>query len=396
MPKLDALREGIDLYGATAFSIFSIFAPNENTLSRVIVELFDPSGSHGQGLLFLSAMLNSIDVPRVNQREAVRANREVLTRARRRIDIVIETPRYVIGIENKPWAIQQTKQLKDYLDELSADLRGRKPVLIFLSDQEAQSAESDVVKIPYFSSDGRASLYSILQSVVDDIRAARPREFVRDFIGYIDSYFGDGHPMEATDAPYLNAVTAEFDDPTKRKAIAAFLLAQDPLHRRIVNEIGAYFLAEVRTKLSSDFVTSTATSMADCLYNQYEPWGVRRASWPVNCIVAIESQKFFFDQIKFGAKAPDAKRLREDVQDYASPARATLENMTQDIPGGRKTPHWPWEQKVWEPYWGQEFAARLVIQSPTGLVIDHPEVQELCRKFVETSLAVEKRLTGGA
>ncbi|MFC3326073.1 hypothetical protein [Mesorhizobium cantuariense] len=47
IPRLDALRAGINFYGATGFSVFSIFAPNENALSRVIVELFDPAGSHG-------------------------------------------------------------------------------------------------------------------------------------------------------------------------------------------------------------------------------------------------------------------------------------------------------------------------------------------------------------
>ncbi|KQT51207.1 hypothetical protein ASG47_18710 [Devosia sp. Leaf420] len=135
VPTLDANRAGIDLYGAPAFSAFSVFSPNENTLSRIVVELFDPAGSHGQGALFLNAMLRAIGIPGVNPREAIRVRREVLTRARRRIDIVIEMPRYVIGIENKPWAVQQPNQLGDYLSELSADLRGRTPVLVFLSDQ---------------------------------------------------------------------------------------------------------------------------------------------------------------------------------------------------------------------------------------------------------------------
>ncbi len=63
LPGLSAVREGIDLYGATLFSPFSIFNPDENTLSRVIAELFDPAGSHGQGLLFLNGLLSAIGIP---------------------------------------------------------------------------------------------------------------------------------------------------------------------------------------------------------------------------------------------------------------------------------------------------------------------------------------------
>lgn len=85
IPSLDALRAGIDLYGATSFSTFSIFSPNENTLSRVIVELFDPRGSHGQGLLFLNALLEAIGQSAC-QREGVGSRPARSTHPRRTTD----------------------------------------------------------------------------------------------------------------------------------------------------------------------------------------------------------------------------------------------------------------------------------------------------------------------
>jgi hypothetical protein len=392
IPRLDALRAGIELYGATGFSPFEIFAPSENTLSRVIVELFDPRGSHGQGALFLNALLVAVGLPRVSAREAVRVEREVLTRERRRIDVVIETSRYVIGIENKPWAIQQPDQLRDYLLELSADLQGRAPVLIFLSDQEARSAELDVVKVPYFAWDNAPSLHSILQGTVDGIKAGKPREFVLDFVSYIDRTFGSGHHMDATDTPYTDAVNAEFDEARNRKALAAILLSQSNLHRRIINEVGTYLLSEVRGAVAKDFVAGDPTT-ADCLKNQYVPWGLRRPSWPANCEIALESQKVSFDQVKFGVKAPDTRRIGEDAQGYASPGRPRLEDLAKHLPGGRKTAYWPWEQVCWESNWGPEFAGRLVLQSPTGAVADHPDVRDLARRFVELARTVDALLS---
>ncbi|MBB6262256.1 hypothetical protein FHS77_002828 [Paenochrobactrum gallinarii] len=391
IPQLDAMRAGIELYGATDFSIFSLFSPNENALSRIVVELFDPAGSHGQGLLFLNAMLSAIDVPRVNQREAIRAQREVLTRAKRRIDIVIQTPRYVIGIENKPWASQQPNQLKDYIDELSADLRGRIPILIFLSDKEEKSAKGEVINVPFYSRTSNISLHAVLSSVVKDIKANKPKEFVEEFIFYIDDNFGEGQMSVETDAPYIDAVSAEFDVKENRKALAAFLLSQETLHLRIINEIGDYILSQIKVQLSDDFIPISDAKLSDCLYQQYRQWGIRHTSWPLNCEVALESQKYFFNEIKFGVKAPDEKRLRGQEKKFASLARIKLEGNIP-ISGGRKTIYWPWEELVWDPYWGAEFAARLILQSPTGLVDDHPEVQELAQKFVDILSSVHELL----
>ena len=392
IPALDANRAGIALYGATDFSAFEIFSPNENTLSRVIAELFDPTGSHGQGLLFLNGMLKAINVPPVNRREAVRSRREVRTREGRRIDIVIETPRYVIGIENKPWAAQQHKQLQDYIDELSSDLRGRVPVLVFLSDQLEESGHGQVVRVPYYSWDETPSLHGVLNAVFHDIKAVGPKSFVSDFIGYINNHFGDPHMTVPSDTPYIHAVEAEFAEPHNRKALAAFLMSASTLHWVILGEVADYILSTVKREVASDFEVSTDWSVGDCLAARYVPWGVRRPSWPANCQVAIESQKPGFDEIKFGLKAPDIRKIGSDAPIHGSSARPLLEKLPGEVAGGKKTPYWAWEQPLWDPYWGAELAARLVIHSPTGMVSDHPEVQELGRKFVELAQAADRLL----
>lgn len=262
--------------------------------------------------------------------------------------------------------------------------------MVFLSDQEEKSAEGKSVRVPYFAGSDEVSLHSILRKVVGDIKADRPHAFVREFITYIGTVFGDEHPMEDADKPYIDAVSAEFDDPRNRKALATFLLAQSTLHWQILDEVGLYLLEQVRTHVAGDFVVTQAQwKLPDFLVEQYEPWGIRRPHWPKNCQVALESQRASFENVKFGVKAPDGRRLSGDQTQYASSARPKLDDLAKQISGGRKTLHWPWEQEPWETYWGQEFAARLIIQSPTGLVSDHPDVQELGRRFVEMAKAVD-------
>jgi hypothetical protein len=395
LPQLSAVREGIDLYGATQFSAFSIFNPDENRLSRVIAELFDPAGSHGQGLLFLNGLLSAIGIPRLNRLDAVKVRREALTRAKRRIDIVIETKRYVIGIENKPWAAQQKNQLGDYLAELQADLRGRKPVLVFLSDQIAQSANESTICVPYIDADrDRPSLHKIFDGLSGDIKANAPKSFVVDFLRYIEIRFGGKYVENAADKPFLDAVSAEFDDPQRRKAIACILLSQEALHCRILDEIGDYLHNEVQTKVGNDFEVSCPTHgyeprVSECLWAKWVPFGLRRPAWPANCHVALESHKGVVREIFFGVRCPDVRNLSGQDKNSASPVRKTLDKLISGVPGGQKSRDWPW----WKPLnvdWRQEYCARLVLESPTGAVKDHPEIQDLAQQFVELAREVDR------
>ncbi|EJC75765.1 hypothetical protein Rleg10DRAFT_5594 [Rhizobium leguminosarum bv. trifolii WSM2012] len=398
LPGLAAMRGGIDLYGATTFSPFSIFNPDENTLSRVIAELFNPAGSHGQGLLFLNGLLSAIGIPRLNRLDTVKVRREVMTRAKRRIDVVIETSRYVIGIENKPWAVQQRNQLGDYLDELKADLHGRKPVLIFLSDQQAQTAGKEAIRIPYYySEDKAATLHSVLKNLTGEIKASTPKAFVEDFLRYIEIEFGGEYVDKTADKPFIDAVNAEFDDLKRRKAIASVLLSQEALHIRILDEIGDHLLSEVRAKVNPDFEAScpfedVKPKISECLWQKWTPYGLRRPAWPSNCHVAIEAGTGWMKEIIFGVRCPDFNKLYEKDRALASPGRKSLDNMVSSIPGGRKTNYWPWYKSCAERYWGQEFCARLVLESPTGAVKDHPEIQDLARQFVEMAAEVDRLL----
>lgn len=135
--KTDALKTAQALYSrelAPNFSTFNFINTDELGLSRIIADLLDPQGGHGQQedflLLFIEHCLPSINEdpnwrPVIEHLKDTNVLIEEITWAsgtRRRMDIYLECKAgrasYGICIENKPYASDQFEQLKDYAEEL--------------------------------------------------------------------------------------------------------------------------------------------------------------------------------------------------------------------------------------------------------------------------------------
>jgi hypothetical protein len=130
-----AQRTQLEIDRATApdFSVFNLFNWGEMVLSKIMASLLSPTGSHGQGTLFLELFINRVNTL-LNSKdfmpldlislENATALTEVTTphieRAQRRMDILLANPPFwALAIENKPWAEEQDDQLKDYQEELN-------------------------------------------------------------------------------------------------------------------------------------------------------------------------------------------------------------------------------------------------------------------------------------
>lgn len=100
-----------------SFNIFSICGVNhyEVTHSAIIAEFLDPQGSHGQGLAFVKAFVESLNLQDFDfSLNGVEVATEMVT-PNGRIDIVISNgSKQAIIIENKIYAADQWKQLKRY------------------------------------------------------------------------------------------------------------------------------------------------------------------------------------------------------------------------------------------------------------------------------------------
>ncbi|MGE5571147.1 MAG: PD-(D/E)XK nuclease family protein [Rhodospirillales bacterium] len=196
--RLDQFRQ-TERSEAPRFSIFEYIDPDENFLSSVIHDLLNPLGKHGQGSLFLQAFLEIIDFPLECVRHSVRVKREDPTlycsSPARRIDITVEGDDWCIGIENKPFATEGRKQLKDYwihlrrkygeqyrLVYLSGD--GSEPVSIGSDDLNELRAAGKFKKLAY-----PTDLHRWLRRCCDDCEAGKVRWFLLDFAAFVSRGF---------------------------------------------------------------------------------------------------------------------------------------------------------------------------------------------------------------
>ena len=149
LPQLDAETHGIQMFGAPGMNVFSMFEPDERRVTNILADLLNPKGRHGQGNLFLNAFLSATDLPEAKRQDHVAVVVDDATSNGRLVDITVSTPGALLGIEVKLWARQQTNQLQDYFDHLKKKAQGRPTELIFLADQDPETAEDEVIRMPW-------------------------------------------------------------------------------------------------------------------------------------------------------------------------------------------------------------------------------------------------------
>lgn len=392
MPTLAAHQAGANLYGSPQLNPFGLMVPNELAMSRVIADLLDPRGTHGQGVLFLNALCRLVGVRPMTARDHVKVTREALTLHGRRIDILVETTTMVLGIENKLEAGQQPNQLADYLNEIRLRAGSRDVALVFLSDQEAKSARGEIVQLPLAGGKKSSeSLANLLASTVPDIRSDRARRFVEDLINYLEMEFAAVPQISGLEA-YAEAVETRFARGGEhRQAIAAVLLTADHLWDVVVDQIGDYLLSQARS-VAADFETNEEYTLSQYFETAYDAWPIRRPSWPENCRIAIEPQRSGAEKLIVGVKAPDGNN-RSVKAEHASSARDRLDDLTQVKGGGRTSAWWPWYQAMKPDQWHFADLARLILEAPDGDVTRHPDIQQLGALVKELAQLVDERLS---
>lgn len=201
-PRLAAARElelELDRHLAPRFNAFDYIRTDELGLSRVIADLLDPAGKHGQGTVLLKAMLEAFpptgDVARGLRPTLVNP---VVVRTERRtdtgrfIDITVDVPvgdrSFCLAFENKPYAPQDADQVTCYLRYLSRRYQcrfllvylppsGEGPCDTNLSRQDGKLWENHFRVMPY---DGANSLADWFATCRSRSEAERVRAFLKD------------------------------------------------------------------------------------------------------------------------------------------------------------------------------------------------------------------------
>lgn len=191
---------------APNFNLFDFLQRDENAISRCLACLLDPQETHGQGAKFLSAFIKYLSLPTrttpnwlhgIPQRVQVEKATDRIENNMRRIDICIEWPDGVLGIENKPWAIDQDQQLADYAIQLqrTASRKGSENqwLLIYLSDQQPDERSLPVAEKERYSKSGNyleinyQTLCDWLDECAKECKAAVVRIFIEELAKYIRS-----------------------------------------------------------------------------------------------------------------------------------------------------------------------------------------------------------------
>ena len=214
-------EERIERLTASRFSVFHYVWPDELALSRLIADLLDPRGRHGQGPLFLRLFLKALNrkmsqapPPEIQGFEtAALAETIVVTEAatshldntQRRIDILLVNPHWGLAIENKPWAGEQERQLADYQAQLARKYPDRPRALLYLSGDGSPPATADSgyaapVVMGYHGGQG-LFLNAWLAEARDSCQVDKVRHFLADLTGWVENNFkpasGEGETRAA-------------------------------------------------------------------------------------------------------------------------------------------------------------------------------------------------------
>lgn len=282
------------------FEVFSLFRPNECDLSRILGMLLDPHGSHRQGETFLASFVEMV----ARQQSSLHSQDwlnvsawrgyeiECPTSAGRRLDVVLHFKGGLLGIENKPWAIDQNAQLSDYADHLENSSPGNW-ILVYLCNEEPSETSLLPEKAQQLRAEDRLvqvsfrSLSSWIEGCAEKSTSAKVSSFLNDFRRYIHREI-NGEIMRSQDTELAALVT----EPEKLAASLAIAGAVDSMRNRWLEELRddlenlarhhrfqiAWEMCAWASKGSYFTVSSTVSDRVRTLCFEWEP-GLRNISW---------------------------------------------------------------------------------------------------------------------
>lgn len=199
-------RVEIEAHLAQRFNVFHSIKFNENRISDVFAYLLRPDETHGQGELFLTALVHHLRegtgtqsgmrrvLPEDSAWSHVLVCREALTNhisaSDRQIDIEISMrvggKRMGIAIENKPNPGYQAGQLDDYAKHLDSKYKGQYLLLYLTPDgkpppPESLPPERQIELGDHFACVSLVDWARWMQEAKNQVKASYVQQFVGDF-----------------------------------------------------------------------------------------------------------------------------------------------------------------------------------------------------------------------
>ena len=386
-PRLETaqtLDDELDRQLARRFNVFRYLRTDEMGFSRMIADLLDPAGDHGQGAAFLELLIEKLEFAQdVNPSDL--SNAKVQTErqidGRRRIDIVVEIDsKHCLAIENKSnFAGDQERQVADDLDWLKREYRSS--LLVYLSPTgdgpSEESVANDTVKelgtktprplvvMPCYSSETSNDEFDNLRlpfSLVDwlaDCRrncdVDRLRWYLREIETYCRQRYGG------------NIVTD-----SKKSAVADFVHGDS---RNVAAAMAVYEVwPEVAQKIKYDFLDLILRHLKDARDERrlpedmdgYRGYGKKRAesyiyiyrkSWRPFVVDGRERLTTIYMQAEaregtnwdIGVLLPAVSRVSEEDRERCRSLHEEIGELSKRL-GKNQNDFWPWWEWVDEEY----------------------------------------------
>lgn len=236
---------------APDFSPFEFIEANEVRLSAIIAWMLRPSGSHGQGYLFLSKFVQAFDIRWKEEAcgSAVVRTEVATSRldASRRIDILVQTGDRAFAIENKPWAEDQERQVSDYLIHLDSEFLGGYS-LIYLSGDGSPPGDGSIrqneaaqrIADGQLSVVGYGDLLPWLKDCKSECRADRVSTFLDEFIRYIQQHF-----LKEPDVTEREQIVSDIvGSPAMVSSAMQVIFAADQIKHSLIKQLGTQLQVE--------------------------------------------------------------------------------------------------------------------------------------------------------
>ena len=379
-----AVEHELDRFLARSFNALDYLRTDELGLSRIIGDLLDPGGTHGQGTCFLARFGDLVGPDRWPAGQTVRYDdfdvhvlRERSTDGGGRLDISVELcsqgrESACIAFENKPYAADGEAQVADYLAFLRRHYGGRF-LLIYLTGHGGAPSERSLSRT--VRKDGLATMsfcprdgtgvnddslpLRLSFSLSDWLRECRQicdAERLRWFLGEVETF---------CHKTFGGIVTTT----SERKEVRDFILASDDNVLTAIavveawpetrNEVVKRFLEALRDRIASDLGSIEDLRTGCGLSNQSGPkngvWAFRKAWTETGGAVPLVSLRHERDANDwFVGVGLDSGTSDAGVEEYLRERLRERLGADTALRGTTDSRSWPWyryleEHRDWRP-----------------------------------------------
>ena len=376
-PRLETaqtLDDELDRQLARRFNVFRYLRTNEMGFSRMIADLLDPAGDHGQGAAFLKLLTAKLEFAQdVNPSDL--GNAKVQTErqidGRRRIDIVVEiNGKHCLAIENKSnSAGDQERQVADDLDWLR---RYGHSLLVYLHPTGEGPSEESVARetikeletktprplviMPCYSRDTSSDRFDNLRlqfSLVDwlaDCRrncdVDRLRWYLREIETYCRQRYGGNIVTDSKKSAVADFVRGE----SKNVATA---MAVHEVWPDVARKIKSEFLNLICRRLPKDmerYWNDGQKRFGSYIYIYHKSWRPFATDDQQNLtMIYMEAESKGSTNWDIGVWLPRVSDVSEDDRGDAAELHEEIGKLSKSL-GKNQDDSWPWWEWVKEEY----------------------------------------------